>query len=119
MLFALSSIFFFAASSTATFAANAVNPESYSPSDAQACLKASALVSCQKAVKVDPASFGTCCYNGALKAGDKESGLILATQFWDTDPSTGPEKSTTIHGKSVTLSHWRGQRAYYYTSSLF
>lgn len=25
-------------------------------------------------------------------------GQVLLTQFWDTDPSTGPEDSWTIHG---------------------
>ncbi|UZJ54678.1 hypothetical protein CBS101457_003998 [Exobasidium rhododendri] len=62
------------------------------------CLKASTQVSCQSSYTVDPNSFATCCYNGALKTGLKESGLVLATQFYDTNPSTGPKDSTTIHG---------------------
>ncbi|KAJ5100023.1 Ribonuclease T2 [Penicillium argentinense] len=34
---------------------------------------------------------GTCCYN-------YPGGALLQTQFWDTDPSTGPSDSWTIHG---------------------
>ena len=33
----------------------------------------------------------TCCYN-------YPGGALLQTQFWDTDPSTGPLDSWTIHG---------------------
>lgn len=33
----------------------------------------------------------TCCFN-------YPGGQILQTQFWDTDPSTGPTDSWTIHG---------------------
>ncbi|KAJ4474301.1 ribonuclease Le37 [Lentinula aciculospora] len=33
----------------------------------------------------------TCCF-------EAPGGLILQTQFWDTDPSTGPSNSWTIHG---------------------
>ncbi|KAJ5642429.1 Ribonuclease T2 [Penicillium lividum] len=33
----------------------------------------------------------TCCYN-------YPGGALLQTQFWDTDPSTGPTDSWTIHG---------------------
>ncbi|KIK63506.1 hypothetical protein GYMLUDRAFT_41181 [Collybiopsis luxurians FD-317 M1] len=32
-----------------------------------------------------------CCF-------ESPGGLILQTQFWDTDPSTGPSNSWTIHG---------------------
>lgn len=32
-----------------------------------------------------------CCFNAP-------GGSLLQTQFWDTDPSTGPEDSWTIHG---------------------
>lgn len=81
--------------------------------DAQSCRQASHLVSCQTKVKVDPSSYATCCYNGALQKGYKESGLVLATQFYDTDPSIGPKDSTTIHGK------WKNnQKPYYRESSL-
>nr|BAC00516.1 ribonuclease T2 [Irpex lacteus] len=34
---------------------------------------------------------GTCCF-------EAPGGLLLQTQFWDTDPSTGPSDSWTIHG---------------------
>jgi len=34
---------------------------------------------------------GTCCF-------EAPGGLILQTQFWDTDPETGPTDSFTIHG---------------------
>ncbi|KAI5120848.1 hypothetical protein M0805_007035 [Coniferiporia weirii] len=33
----------------------------------------------------------TCCF-------ESPGGLLLQTQFWDTDPSTGPTDSWTIHG---------------------
>lgn len=33
----------------------------------------------------------TCCYN-------YPGGALLQTQFWDTNPSTGPTDSWTIHG---------------------
>ncbi|PAV22062.1 ribonuclease T2 [Pyrrhoderma noxium] len=33
----------------------------------------------------------TCCF-------ESPGGLLLQTQFWDTDPSTGPSDSWTIHG---------------------
>ncbi|BDD57515.1 hypothetical protein MAP00_002869 [Monascus purpureus] len=33
----------------------------------------------------------SCCVNSP-------GGMLLQTQFWDTDPSTGPEDSWTIHG---------------------
>lgn len=33
----------------------------------------------------------TCCYQ-------YPGGALLQTQFWDTDPATGPSDSWTIHG---------------------
>lgn len=36
-------------------------------------------------------SQNTCCF-------ESPGGLLLQTQFWDTDPSTGPSDSWTIHG---------------------
>lgn len=62
------------------------------------CSSASQQKSCHASQTVDPSSDGTCCYNGALTSGDKEGGLVVQTQFWDTDPSTGPRNSATIHG---------------------
>ncbi|KAF8129423.1 RNase Gf29 [Mycena galopus ATCC 62051] len=38
-----------------------------------------------------PAGTNTCCY-------ETPGGLLLQTQFWDTDPSDGPSNSWTIHG---------------------
>lgn len=32
-----------------------------------------------------------CCFNSP-------GGSLLQTQFWDTDPATGPEDSWTLHG---------------------
>ncbi|KAI9829572.1 MAG: hypothetical protein M1819_006077 [Sarea resinae] len=37
------------------------------------------------------ASSNTCCVNSP-------GGVLLQTQFWDTDPATGPDDSWTIHG---------------------
>ncbi|KAJ7619703.1 ribonuclease T2, partial [Roridomyces roridus] len=34
---------------------------------------------------------GTCCF-------EAPGGLVLQTQFWDTNPTTGPTNSWTIHG---------------------
>jgi len=33
----------------------------------------------------------TCCFNSP-------GGQLLLTQFWDTDPETGPTDSFTLHG---------------------
>lgn len=33
----------------------------------------------------------SCCFNAP-------GGALLQTQFWDTDPATGPADSWTIHG---------------------
>ena len=43
--------------------------------------------SCQNTTAVS----NTCCFNSP-------GGLLLQTQFWDTDPATGPTNSWTIHG---------------------
>ncbi|PWN27798.1 ribonuclease T2, partial [Jaminaea rosea] len=43
-------------------------------------------------------STDSCCFNGALEPGQKESGLVLTTQFWDAQPSRGSKDSTTAHG---------------------
>lgn len=77
----------------------AISASALSVSNASSCARDLSLVSCQTKVKVDPTSYRTCCYNGALQPGFKESGLVLSTQFWDTDPSTGPADSTSIHGE--------------------
>lgn len=37
-----------------------------------------------------------CCFNAP-------GGALLQTQFWDTDPVTGPDDSWTIHGLWVRL----------------
>ncbi|KAJ5167486.1 Ribonuclease T2 [Penicillium canariense] len=51
----------------------------------ETCASNSAL-SCQSS-----STSPTCCYN-------YPGGALLQTQFWDTDPSTGPTDSWTIHG---------------------
>ena len=45
--------------------------------------------SCSSAA--DSSSVSSCCVN-------KPGGQFLQTQFWDTDPVTGPSNSWTIHG---------------------
>ncbi|KAI0800756.1 ribonuclease T2 [Fomes fomentarius] len=44
----------------------------------------------------------TSCHNTTAQANsccfESPGGLLLQTQFWDTDPSTGPSNSWTIHG---------------------
>jgi hypothetical protein len=47
---------------------------------------ASAPLSCHNTT-----SYDTCCLN-------YPGGHLLLTQFWDTDPATGPSNSWTIHG---------------------
>lgn len=37
-----------------------------------------------------------CCYN-------EPGGLLLITQFWDTDPVTGPNDAWTLHGLWLVL----------------
>lgn len=44
------------------------------------CAKALSQRSCASRFPIDADSKATCCYNGALHAGEKESGLILQTQ---------------------------------------
>ncbi|KAI0257086.1 ribonuclease T2-like protein [Lactifluus subvellereus] len=39
----------------------------------------------------DPTPSDLCCY-------EAPGGLLLQTQFWDTNPSAGPTNSWTIHG---------------------
>ncbi|KAH8655903.1 ribonuclease T2 [Xylariales sp. PMI_506] len=55
---------------------------------ARAATCAATIESCSAAAS---ASTNTCCVN-------KPGGLLLQTQFWDTDPVTGPSNSWTIHG---------------------
>lgn len=44
-------------------------------------------LSCQNTTVVED----TCCFNAP-------GGQLLLTQFWDTNPATGPDNSWTIHG---------------------
>lgn len=46
-------------------------------------------LSCHNKTTVPDASL--CCFNAP-------GGLLVQTQFWDTDPATGPDDSWTIHG---------------------
>jgi len=46
-------------------------------------------VSCSANSQAPPSDL--CCY-------ESPGGLLLQTQFWDTNPSTGPSDSWTIHG---------------------
>lgn len=48
-----------------------------------------AVTSCSSGA--DSSSVSACCVN-------KPGGQFLQTQFWDTDPVTGPDNSWTIHG---------------------
>jgi hypothetical protein len=53
-------------------------------------------LSCHNATTVD----NLCCFNSP-------GGSLLQTQFWDTDPATGPEDSWTIHGLWVSTNECR------------
>ena len=44
-------------------------------------------LSCQNTTAVED----TCCFNAP-------GGQMLLTQFWDTNPPTGPNNSWTVHG---------------------
>ncbi|KAL2220586.1 putative ribonuclease T2 [Thermoascus aurantiacus ATCC 26904] len=55
--------------------------------DVTSCSLDSSQLSCHNTSKVTD----TCCFNSP-------GGLLLQTQFWDTDPATGPSDSWTIHG---------------------
>ncbi|CEH11963.1 Ribonuclease, T2 family [Ceraceosorus bombacis] len=86
--------------SALTLASGALALSPTAPQDAYSCVRAAPKLSCTTDPVVDPTSFGTCCYNGALQAGSKESGLVLATQFWTSNSHVGqgPNNSFTIHG---------------------
>ncbi|KAI9460628.1 ribonuclease T2-like protein [Lactarius psammicola] len=45
----------------------------------------------QVSCHANPIPSDLCCY-------ESPGGLLLQTQFWDTNPSTGPSNSWTIHG---------------------
>ncbi|KAH9178670.1 ribonuclease T2 [Lactarius sanguifluus] len=45
----------------------------------------------QVSCHANPIPSNLCCY-------ESPGGLLLQTQFWDTNPSTGPSNSWTIHG---------------------
>lgn len=47
-----------------------------------------------------------CCFNSP-------GGSLLQTQFWDTNPVTGPDNSWTIHGLWVCNSYIASQRFQY------
>ncbi|EIM92893.1 ribonuclease T2 [Stereum hirsutum FP-91666 SS1] len=51
------------------------------------CSGTSLQTSCHNTTK----QTNSCCF-------ESPGGLLLQTQFWDTDPSTGPSDSWTIHG---------------------
>ncbi|KAG7099665.1 hypothetical protein E1B28_001490 [Marasmius oreades] len=54
---------------------------------ASECSASSGSLSCHNTSSVT----NLCCF-------ESPGGLLLQTQFWDTDPSTGPDDSWTIHG---------------------
>lgn len=83
--------------SSSVLGASTLPREQYRASAASlsGCPADSSELSCHSSRTISPSS---CCYNGALTSGAKESGLILGTQFWDAQPSYGPANSTTIHG---------------------
>ncbi|EGN93098.1 hypothetical protein SERLA73DRAFT_189923 [Serpula lacrymans var. lacrymans S7.3] len=66
--------------------ANSVDLNQLFTSDISSNCSTSGAASCYNTTAVD-----TCCT-------EYPGGLLLQTQFWDTDPSTGPSDSWTIHG---------------------
>lgn len=59
-----------------------------------------------RAAKSCPATSQTSCQNTTAQADlccfNYPGGALLQTQFWDTDPVTGPNNSWTIHGLWVS-----------------
>lgn len=53
----------------------------------QACSLNTTQLSCHNTTAIKD----SCCFNSP-------GGLLLQTQFWDTNPATGPDDSWTIHG---------------------
>ncbi|EDN90644.1 hypothetical protein SS1G_00044 [Sclerotinia sclerotiorum 1980 UF-70] len=61
------------------------------PATHAASLAATPLVCSNPALSCSGSSTNTCCFN-------TPGGQMVQTQFWDSDPSTGPSDSWTIHG---------------------
>jgi hypothetical protein len=72
--------------STLLSAASAGTFVSFAANGSKSC-SADTPLSCQNTTAVED----LCCFNSP-------GGQLLQTQFWDTDPVTGPEDSWTIHG---------------------
>jgi len=69
--------------STSTSSTSAATPTGYDAFNCPADLP----FSCHNTTAID----NTCCF-------ESPGGLILQTQFWDTNPASGPNNSWTIHG---------------------
>ncbi|CAD6439413.1 c2e0aad9-c602-4579-8915-b5cc87215f2c [Sclerotinia trifoliorum] len=61
------------------------------PATHAASLAATPLVCSSPTLSCSGSSTNTCCFN-------TPGGQMVQTQFWDSDPSTGPSDSWTIHG---------------------
>ncbi|KAF7907735.1 uncharacterized protein EAF01_005321 [Botrytis porri] len=61
------------------------------PAARAASLAATPLVCSNPALSCSGSSTNTCCFN-------TPGGQMVQTQFWDSNPSTGPSNSWTIHG---------------------
>ncbi|KAF7904069.1 hypothetical protein EAF00_001403 [Botryotinia globosa] len=61
------------------------------PAARAASLAATPLVCSSPALSCSGSSTNTCCFN-------TPGGQMVQTQFWDSNPSTGPSDSWTIHG---------------------
>ncbi|KAF5875591.1 putative ribonuclease t2 protein [Botrytis fragariae] len=61
------------------------------PAARAASLAATPLVCSSPALSCSGSSTNTCCFN-------TPGGQMVQTQFWDSNPSTGPSNSWTIHG---------------------
>ncbi|KAH8807834.1 ribonuclease Trv [Xylogone sp. PMI_703] len=70
---------------TSTTTSSAAPTSTYVPPGPKVCLNPQ--LSCQNVTQVQD----LCCFNAP-------GGQLLQTQFWDTNPSTGPSDSWTIHG---------------------
>ncbi|CAD6891192.1 unnamed protein product [Tilletia controversa] len=65
------------------------------------CTLATTQQSCHSSYPIAANSSASCCYNAALVPGGEESGLVLSTQFYDTNNTSinpGPAGTTTVHG---------------------
>ncbi|KAG6910494.1 hypothetical protein DXG01_009913 [Tephrocybe rancida] len=88
---------------SAALAANAIATPFTSPVETSSLFPRALSSGCSTtgtaSCKNTTAASNLCCF-------ESPGGLLMQTQFWDTNPSTGPSNSWTIHGKLMARSYW-------------